>query len=83
MIEEGYRGNFESLRRAFANGDVCLAECTDKVTGKTVIVICAVQKVDEEIELVPFAKMFDGDPYEEVDPPRPTVSIDEQHPTAS
>jgi len=68
-IPVGHKDNFQTLVRAFNNGQVCLLECTDKTTRNKVMVICAVQKVGEEFELVPFAKMFDGNPYDEVEPP--------------
>ena len=44
-------------------------ECTDAVTGKPVIAICAVNTVNGEYEFSPLAKMFDGNPYEELNPP--------------
>lgn len=50
-------------------------ECTEKATGKRVAVICAFsdppnndQRQDEYI-ILPLAKMFDGDPYQELNPP--------------
>jgi len=68
-IAEGYKANFHTLTRAFDNEQVCLMECTDKITKNKVMVICAIQMVDGEYEMVPFAKLFDGNPYEELDPP--------------
>ena len=69
MITKGYIANFETLERAFKHGDVALMECTDAVTGKPVIAICAVNTVNGEYEFSPLAKMFDGNPYEELNPP--------------
>lgn len=71
MIEKGYTQNFETLRRAFHNKDVCLAECTDAKTGARVIAVCAVERdrIGDFI-LTPLAKMFDGNPYEELLPPQ-------------
>lgn len=70
MIEPGYKANFETLQRASENGDLALMECTDKVTGKPVMVICAVGRDDDgQYVFSPLAKMFDGNPYEEIDPP--------------
>ena len=70
MIAEVYRENFETLIAAVDNGDVCIVECTEITTGKTVIVVCATQQEDNgDISLVPLAKMFDGNPYEEIRPP--------------
>lgn len=71
---EPFKPNFLTLERAFKNDDVCLVACTDKATGQLVPTICMVNMHpdDGEIELVPVAKMFTGNPYDEVDPP--TVS---------
>lgn len=68
-IAEGYKANFQTLNRAFLNEQVCLMECTDKITKAKVNVICAVNEVEGEYEMVPIAKLFDGNPYDELDPP--------------
>lgn len=69
-IPEGYKSNFSTLLRAVHCGDTTLLECTDKETGKPVIVICAMSAgEDVMIDMLPLAKMFDGDPFEEVLPP--------------
>lgn len=69
MIQDGYKQNFQTLLDAAVNGDLCLMECTDQ-EGRPVIAICA-HYVDEEgmHNMVPLAKMFDGDPYSELNPP--------------
>lgn len=65
----GYKNNFETLGKAFDNGDVCLMECTDKLTKEKVAVICAIFKdADGMINTVPLAKMFNGNPYDELIP---------------
>lgn len=71
MIAEGYRTNFETLERASADGNLTIMDCQDKATGKQVIVICAVNYDGEEYQMVPLAKMFDGNPYDELNPPNP------------
>lgn len=68
-IAKGHKANFETLKRASANGDLALMECVDKATGKSVIAICAVSFDGEEYEFTPLAKMFDGNPYKELVPP--------------
>jgi hypothetical protein len=70
-IAEGYKTNLETLSRAFSENNVCLMECTEIATGNTVTVICAVffDKDNGEYHFTPFAKMFDGNPYEEINPP--------------
>lgn len=70
-IAEGYKRNFEQLLRAFANGDVALLEVTEKSTKAPAIVVVAVGFDGSEYHLVPMARMFDGNPYQELDPPEP------------
>jgi hypothetical protein len=71
-LPAGHKQNFETLQEAFANGDVALMECLSAATGETVAVICAANRLpDGEIEFVPFASLFDGNPYEAVNPPNP------------
>jgi hypothetical protein len=70
-IPQGFRVNFETLQRAFRNGDAALLECTSRTIGQPVYAIVAVHRAGDEFELVPFAQLFDGDPYEELDPPQP------------
>lgn len=72
-IPEYHKKNFETLLRTVANDDVALMQCTDKTTGEDVTVICAVQTDGEEFVFAPFAKMFDGNPYDQVEPPAATV----------
>jgi hypothetical protein len=68
-IPEGYRQNFEMMLEAAKNADLALVECTDKHTGKPVITICAIGRDGDEFVITPFAKMFDGNQYEELNPP--------------
>jgi len=68
-LNESVRNNFQTLSTAFDNDNVCLLECKDQKTGEFVPVICAVHMDGDEYVLTPFAKMFTGNPYEEVDPP--------------
>ncbi len=73
-IPEGHRNNFETLRRACKDDSLALMECADAKTGDTVFVICAsnmsLDKNNEVVyDFVPIARMFDGNPYEEVNPP--------------
>jgi hypothetical protein len=66
----GYRDNYNTLLRAAANKDLALMACTDRTTGKDVAVLCAVQPGGEgTLEFVPLAKLFDGNPYDELLPP--------------
>jgi len=69
MILPGYKTNYETLLRAAKAGDLALVECTSIETGEPVFVICSVHVSDGEYVMTPLAKMFDGNPYEEVAPP--------------
>ena len=68
MIFTGHKNNFETLKQAAANGDLALMECQSSATGKPVMVLCAVNRNRDEFEFVPVAKLFDGNPYDEVIP---------------
>ena len=68
-IPEAYSKNFETLKRAQDNGDLALVECTDAETGKPVYTVCAMQHDGDGYLIVPLAKLFDGNPYEELVPP--------------
>lgn len=68
----GYKPNFETLKRAALAGDLALMECQDAKTGKKVATIVAVNRTpDGQFEMAPLAKLFDGNPYEELNPPNP------------
>lgn len=69
MIPQPYRDNFNTLYRAFDDGDACLLECHERATGKPVYVICAVNRDGEDFVFVPFATLFDDNPYELLSPP--------------
>lgn len=66
---KGHKTNFNTMLRAGRNGDLALMECTDAVTGNSVTVICMVGRDKDEFVMTPVAKMFDGNPYEEVRSP--------------
>jgi hypothetical protein len=71
-IAIGHKQTFETLQEAFNNGDVALMECQLSATGEPVAVICAANRsADGEVEFVPFATLFNGNPYEMVNPPNP------------
>jgi hypothetical protein len=56
--------NFETLKQAFANGDVCLMDCIEKASSEHVAVICTVTWDGKQYNFTPFAKFFNGNPYE-------------------
>ncbi len=71
MIPQGYIHNFQTLTRAGDARDLCLLECRERATGQPAIAGCAVNRVGDDYELVPLARLFDGNPYELLLPPDP------------
>ena len=68
----GYKANFDTLRRAFLAGDAALMECELAATGEPVAVVCAANRQDDGgVEFAPFAMLFNGNPYELLNPPKP------------
>lgn len=68
-MDEGHKFNLRTLILAAKNDDLCLLECIDRATGKTVIAVCAVSDEPDGEHYIPLAKMFDNSPYDELDPP--------------
>ncbi len=69
-LAKGHKANFRTLQEAFDNGDVALMECQLAATGEEVAVICAANRLaDGGVEFAPFAILFNGNPYEVVNPP--------------
>lgn len=69
MLAEHHVKNFKTLMTASDHGDVALMDCRLRATGEPVAVICAINQQGDEFQFVPFALMFNGNPYELVDPP--------------
>jgi hypothetical protein len=69
MIPQPYRDNFHTLQQAFSDGAACLLECHERATGQPVYVLCAVNRSGPDYEMVPFARLFDDNPYELLAPP--------------
>ena len=68
----GHKQNFNTLRRAFLDGQAALMECQLAATGEAVAVICAANGLpDGGADFVPVAMMFQDNPYTTVTPPRP------------
>lgn len=68
-IPEGHRQNFNTLLEAAKHADLALVECSERGTGKPVFAICTVERDSDEFVITPIARMFDGNPYEELNPP--------------
>jgi hypothetical protein len=64
--------NFDTLRQAFLNSDAALMECQLAATGEPVTVVCAANRQEDgNVEFAPFAMLFNGNPYEMLNPPNP------------
>jgi hypothetical protein len=78
-LATGHRANFTTLQQAFDNGDVALMECQLTTTGEEVAVICAANRSpDGSVEFAPFAMLFNGNPYEILNPPKSEVGFHTQ-----
>ena len=70
-ITKGHKQNFNTLVKAVQAGDVALMECQLASTGEIVAVICAANRQPHgETQFVPFAMLFNGNPYEALNPPK-------------
>ena len=69
MISKKARLLFDNVCAAAHEHELCLAECTDRRTGKKANVICAATTEDGVVRLRPLARLFSGNPYNEVAPP--------------
>jgi hypothetical protein len=68
-IQKGDRQNFETILNAAKNGDLALLECADASSGEKRSVVCAVNRDGKDFVFVPLAKLFIGNPYDELTPP--------------
>jgi hypothetical protein len=69
MLSPGAKINLMTIIQAAKADHLALMECRDKITGEIVAVVCAVNEVDGEFEMVPMARLFDRNPYEVLEPP--------------
>lgn len=69
MISKKARLLFDNVCAAAHEHALCLAECTDRRTGKKVNVLCATSTEGGVVRMQPLARLFSGNPYNEVAPP--------------
>lgn len=63
-ISEGDKANFETLRVAGGNGDLCLLDCYDSLSDSFVSTVCAVNIIENKVHHVtPLAVMVDQNVY--------------------
>ena len=70
QFTEGMKTNFETLKRAAINGDLALVDCFDVITGESLGCIYAINRENNEYEMVPLAIMPYQSLYERVLPPK-------------
>lgn len=70
-IVQQHATNFETLKRAFYEGNVALMECKVKATGEIVAALCATGRDGDDVTMTPFAVFMNGNPYEMLLPPDP------------
>lgn len=75
MLTDANMKGLAALRQAALHHTMALVECTDKNTGAAVIVVCFVRLEGDEQVFIPLAKLFNGDPSDEIDPPTKTSQL--------
>ena len=67
-VPSGHENNLQTIIKAAKNDDLILIHVRQK-SGNYVTVLAATNRVGNNIDIVPLAKLFDGNPYEELEPP--------------
>jgi hypothetical protein len=70
---QAHAKNLDTIIRAAIGNRLALVEVRVRETGetRTALVAMSGSEDNDEIEMVPFALMVDGNPYELLDPPDP------------
>ena len=69
MISKKAHMIFNDICGAAQTNELCLVECTDRKTGKKVNVVCFAVTEGGSVQLHPLARLFSGNPHNEVAPP--------------
>lgn len=70
-LAKGHQMNLTTIIRAAKAADLAVLECQDRVTREPVPVLVAVHRDDDgQYVFTPLAKLFAGNPYEELIGPR-------------
>lgn len=72
-IEDYVKKNYNTLTKAMKDGQTCIVKTRRVKDGSDVILVCAINAPDEDdqIELIPFAEMIQGNPFELYEKPTP------------
>jgi len=66
---EAQKAAFECIKAGVEDKNLCLVECTDDRTGEDVVALCgAIEMGEGRTMFIPVAKMFDGNPFEQITP---------------
>lgn len=68
-IPDYLTGNFNTLLRAAADGNLALMECKDAASGEPRYVLCAVGRKGDDYIMTPFGHLAEGNPYDAYMPP--------------
>src|SRR5262245_35126082 len=68
-LRKGDKKNFETLKEAGRNGDLCLISSRRKREGKQVALVCAMRYKDGYYYPTPLAVMIEGNPFEDFEDP--------------
>ena len=64
--------NLDTLKLAFSRDEVALVEC-NRISDNTIVAMLCVVHMDQdgEYNIIPFAEMINGNPYDMYLPPNP------------
>lgn len=77
---KAHTANLKTILQAAKCGNLGLVECQLRQTGEKVAVLMAFGRKGDETTLTPFAVLFNGNPYEMLNPPAPEGGFLESHP---
>lgn len=75
MITQKHKEAAMDIMHGCDKDELCLVECKSRMTGEMVTVLCAHFEKGDGMAITPLAKMFDGDPHDEVEPPEGVVDL--------
>ncbi len=77
-LRKSDKKNFATLSRAFGSGHVALVDVLRLKDRKKIAAVCALQpNGDGTVTLIPLATLVEGNPFEELAPPKAEGGYDE------
>lgn len=69
-LRDSDKHNLQTIERAARQGRLSVLRVQERSTGKYVTILTAISDTDtKELDIVPLARLFDGNPYDEFIPP--------------